>query len=240
MEKELLVKFIMDAARRTMAHYGLWFREVDYQLGLDEALAVEKDAGDLSLMLQMKRLSKVLGFELKDGVPAVLYDMDEEKLEALLEAFSANWLANDGIWFQTVEKRIGMFDAKRCNDTCWTRFSPLEAARIKELLELPEQGGLEALKKALYYRLYARLNKQAIVEETSHSFVFQMVDCRVQSARKRKNMAEYPCASVGIVEYRTFAQTIDSRIKTECIGCPPDSHPEEWYCAWRFSLEDNH
>lgn len=237
MDKELLIRFVMDAARRSMAHYGFWFREVDYQLGLDEALAVEKEAGDLSIMLQLKRLAKVLGFELKNGVPAVLYDMDEEKLTALLEAFSANWLANDGIWFQAVEKKVGMFDAKRCNDTCWTRFSPLEAARIKDLVGLPEQGGLEALKTALDYRLYARLNEQAIVEETPDSFVFQMVDCRVQSARKRKNMEEYPCESVGIVEYSTFARTIDSRIKTECVGCPPNSHPKEWYCAWRFSME---
>jgi len=34
----------------------------------------------------------------------------------------------------------------------------------------------------------------------------------------------------------TIAGTIDSRIKTECIGCPPDKHPEEWFCAWRFSI----
>ncbi|MGM0395361.1 MAG: DUF6125 family protein [Thermodesulfobacteriota bacterium] len=26
-------------------------------------------------------------------------------------------------------------------------------------------------------------------------------------------------------------------MKTTCIGCPPDPHPEEWFCAWRFSME---
>ena len=236
-DKELLIRWIMDAARRTIAHYGFWFREVEHQLGLEQTLEIEREAGDMSFGIQLKRLSKILGFELKDGVPAVLYDMDEEKLHKLLEGMSANWLASDGVWFQAVEKRLGMFDAKRCNDSCWARFSPLEASRIKSLVGLPDNGGLDALKIALRYRLYSVINVQEVVDEQPDSFVFRMVDCRVQSARKRKGLPDYPCKSAGVVEYRTFAQTIDSRIKTECVGCPPDEHPEGWYCAWRFSLE---
>jgi len=30
-----------------------------------------------------------------------------------------------------------------------------------------------------------------------------------------------PCKSAGLVEYRTFGETIDSRIQCECLGCPP-------------------
>ena len=66
--------------------------------------------------------------------------------------------------------------------------------------------------------------------------MFRMDDCRVQSARKRKNLPDYPCKSGGLVEYASFAETIDPRIRTECVGCPPDAHPAEWYCAWKFSL----
>jgi hypothetical protein len=40
-----------------------------------------------------------------------------------------------------------------------------------------------------------------------------------------------------MVEYPTFASTIDSRIVTECVGCPPDEHPDKWFCAWKFTLE---
>ena len=238
-DKDMLIQWIMDAARRGMVHYGFWLREVEYQLGMNLALVVEKEAGDRSLSIQLKRLSQVLGFELKNGVPAALYDMDEERLGRILDALCANWLANDGVWFQAVENHLGMFDAKRCNDTCWSRFSPLEASRIKALVGLPDQGGLEALKTALGYRLYARLNEQSITDEEPDSFIFRMVDCRVQSARKRKGLEDYPCKSAGVVEYRTFAETIDSRIKTECIGCPPDAHPEGWFCAWKFSISND-
>jgi len=38
------------------------------------------------------------------------------------------------------------------------------------------------------------------------------------------------------VEYTYFARSIDDRIETVCIGCPPDAHPDGWYCAWRFTL----
>jgi hypothetical protein len=63
-----------------------------------------------------------------------------------------------------------------------------------------------------------------------------MNKCRVQFARNRKGLEDYPCKSGGTIEYTTFAQTIDPRIKTECIGCPPDPHPPEWFCAWRFRV----
>jgi hypothetical protein len=51
-----------------------------------------------------------------------------------------------------------------------------------------------------------------------------------------RTIPDYPCKSAGLVEYRAFAETIDSRIRTGCIACPPDAHPEEWFCAWRFTL----
>jgi len=66
----------------------------------------------------------------------------------------------------------------------------------------------------------------------------RMTKCRVQAARKRKGLEDYPCKSGGVVEYTTFANTVDKRISCECIACPPDPHPEGWFCAWRFRLEE--
>jgi hypothetical protein len=127
-----------------------------------------------------------------------------------------------------------MGDAKHCNDTCWSRYSPYEATRIKELLRLPFNGGIPALKKALSFRLYALINEQSFEEIDENVFIFKMNKCRVQAARKRKGLQDYPCKSAGLVEYPYFARAIDDRIRTECVGCPPDDHPEDWYCAWRF------
>lgn len=234
--KELLIQWMLDALRRTMIHYGYWLKEVEYQFGMKAALEIEKEVAQTSFSIQFRRLAKILNIELQDGLPAVLYRMDETQLGELLDGLCFNWLANDGVWFQAVEKKYGMFDAKRCNDTCWTRYSPYEAYRIKTLLDLPDRGGLDALKTALQFRLYARINKQEIVEDKAGSIVFRMTECRVQSARHLKGLEYYPCKSGGVTEYRTFAKTIDPRIRTECIGCPPDPPQQGWYCAWRFSL----
>jgi hypothetical protein len=231
-----LVQWLMEGFRRALIHYGCWFREVEYQMGIQKATEIEGEAGDLAWPIILKRLSGLFGFEIENGVPRALKSLSKEKLIEAIKTIAVNWLAVDGVWFQTVENQYGMDYAKRCNDTCWSRFSPYEAWRIKKLLSLPESPGLEGLKTALGFRMYTQINRQSIEEIDKTQFVFHMNDCRVQSARKRKGLPDYPCKSAGLVEYPFFASTIDRRIKTECLGCPPDHHPENWYCAWRFSI----
>lgn len=84
--------------------------------------------------------------------------------------------------------------------------------------------------------MYAFINEQIIEDIDENCIIFRMQNCRVQAARKRKGLPDYPCKSAGMVEYPYFARTIDNRIQTECIGCPPDEHPEEWFCAWKFFI----
>jgi len=161
----------------------------------------------------------------------------KEELIGLLEDAAKNWLAHDGLWFLAVEEAFDMDTAIRLDARAWEQFSAIEARRIMKRLGLEPGGGLEALKKALQYRLYAYINRQEIVEVDEHRFIFRMNECRVQSARKRKGLPDFPCKPVGIVEYSVFARTIDPRIKTRCIACPPDPHPPEYWCAWEFTLD---
>lgn len=160
-----------------------------------------------------------------------------ESCRILLEDLAKRWLAHDGLWFQAVEKEYGMEAAIKMDAAAWEKFTAIEAERIKKLFQLPENGGIPVLKEALGLRLYALLNEQEIIEVDANKIIFRMNDCRVQSARKRKNLPDFPCKSVGLVEYAGFARAIDPRIKTRCIACPPDEHPEEYYCAWEFWIE---
>lgn len=234
--KEENARIILDFFHRLMMHHAMWFAVVQKHLGAEKGFEVLNKAWKKSYAIQINRIAKVLGFEMKDDLPKPLLDLPEETLVKLREAVSVNWLANDGVWFQAVESERGMNDAKHCNDSCWGNFSPFEARTIKQILGLPEKPGLEGLKQSLQFRLYSYINEQSIAEETDNSFVFRMNRCRVQDARKRKGLADYPCKSGGMVEYTTFAETIDSNIKTECLCCPPDQHPEDYYCAWRFYM----
>jgi hypothetical protein len=228
------IELILDFLHRLMMHHAMWFAGVQHQLGNEKAYEILESVWEKSRSIQLTRIGKTLGFEIQDGLPKPLLDLPEDLLNQLRESIAINWLANDGVWFQAVEFKQGMNDAKCCNDSCWAQFSPFEARSIKKLLGLTEYPGLDGLKKALQFRLYNFINVQSFNEDTENSFVFRMNECRVQNARKRKGLDDYPCKSGGFVEYKTFAETIDSRIKTECICCPPDKHPEEYFCSWKF------
>lgn len=156
--------------------------------------------------------------------------------DTLISDFAKLWLAHDGLWFQAVENEFGIETAIKLDAIAWGKFSPIEANRILERLGMKPGGGLSLLEEALGQRLYAFLNKQRIVEKSDHKLVFEMVSCRVQDARHRKQLAPFPCKEVGIVEYSTFAKTIDPRIQTKCLHCPPDPYKGEYWCRWEFTL----
>ncbi|MEG2199329.1 MAG: DUF6125 family protein, partial [Anaerovorax sp.] len=151
--QEDLAKLAIDMIHRIIVHHVFWFKEVEHQVGFEKALDIMETAYENSKGSQLRRLSKLLNFKLVDGVPEPLLNMPKENLEKFVEGLGMNWLAGDGVWFQAVEAKDGMLDAKRCNDSCWAWFSPFEAWSIKRLLGLPEQSGLEGLKKALQFRM---------------------------------------------------------------------------------------
>ncbi len=237
LSREKKVEFLMDMVHRLIFHHVFWFKEVEHQFGFERALEVLTQVLEQAKTVHTRRIEKEMGIGFKEGLPLSLINMQEEDLLKIMKTIAKMWIANDGMWFLMVEKLRDMNDAKRCNDSCWCWFSPFEAYSIKRVLNLPERGGLEALKRALKFRVYAFLNVQEIKEPDKNTLEFYMKECRVQVARKRKGLPDYPCKSAGLVEYGRFAQYIDDRIETECIGCPPDKHPEEWFCAWRFHLK---
>lgn len=167
-----------------------------------------------------------------------LGDLTREQALELLEDFAKRWLAHDGLWFQAIEQKRGLDEAVELDAVAWRSFTVIEAKRIMAFLDLPDNGGLDALERALKFRLYAFLNVQECSRPDDRTLIFKMLDCRVQSARKRKSLPGHPCKPVAEIEYSLFASTIDSRIKTSCMACPPDPHPEEFYCGWMFTMDE--
>lgn len=162
-----------------------------------------------------------------------------EELIELIETYSKNWLAMDGVWFQSVERKYGMEEAIYHDREAWKSFTVIEARRIKQFLSLPERAGLEGLAKALALRFYGNINKDEIIlSPDKKTLIYRTLECRVQSARKRKQMGFHPCKSVGIIEYSGFAQVIDNRITCECLSCYPEITDDSCCCAWRFTLNE--
>jgi hypothetical protein len=219
---------VIEFIRLMAAHHGLWFAETVHQFGLDKALEAEGRAGDLAMSMALKRL----GY---DDNPFGRFS--EPELETLLQALGKLWLGLDGVWFQAVESFAGMDGAKRVNDTCWARFAPLEALRMKAALKLTGRGGLDALEAALAIRPGSRASDVSIIRE-GDALTLRYVSCRVQAARRRKGLEDYPCKSAGMTEFTGFARYVDPRISCECLACPPDPLGENEFCSWRFILAE--
>ena len=172
----------------------------------------------------------------------ILDTLSREELIELIGIYSKNWLAMDGFWFQSVERKLGMEEAMFHDVEIWKRFTVTEARRIKAFLGLDEHPGLEGLAKALQLRFYGNINEDTIEitedpETGKQILIYTMVDCFVQSARAKKGMEFHPCKPVGVVEYGGFAKTIDEHIQCRCVSCYPEVTDSSCCCKWEFRIE---
>lgn len=233
-----IIRLIGIYAGEALVHYGLWFANTvhgnDMCTALDAEAVVLEKYGSAAL----KRLAPHFGLQLTDHIPTMIKEKTREELVALLQDIAKTWLASDGIWFQELESRLGMVRAKIVNDTCWSAFGPMEAFKLKRLLGIDDRSGLEGLARILPFRLYSSMNAFTVRWEDDRTLIWEMNECRVQTARRRKGLDDYPCKSAGIAEYTSFALGTDARLSTQCVYCAPDPLPDGSFCAWRFTVND--
>lgn len=161
-------------------------------------------------------------------------ELSREQLLKLLDIYAKNWAAHDGCWFLAAEEKYGLETAMQLDAASWERFAPIEAERIKKGFEIPDDGGLPALEQALNLRMYSLANRQEVVRTGENELELRMIECRVQQARRRKGLQDFPCKLVSVIGFPGFARAIDPAIETECLACPPDP-VGEGYCRWRFT-----
>jgi SAM-dependent methyltransferase len=203
-----------------------WARGFLAGLGMTEA----KLAGD--------QFHRIAVFQAPPALPAppAFASLDRAGLFRALDVFAKNWLAHDGCWFLAAEERYGMEQAIELDAASWRRFAAAEARRIMEAFAIPAGGGLDALAQALSYRMYSFVNPSRIERSPEGDVLrFFMETCRVQQTRRHKGLPDFPCRSVGEVEFDTFARTVDPRIVTKCLSCPPDAGAGG-HCGWEFRL----
>ena len=159
--------------------------------------------------------------------------LPRETLVELAKMFFRNSRIVDGLWFQKVEDEFGLDAAVKLDQQVWEIHAQGEAKRIKDTLDLKEEGP-EAVLKALKYTL--SMDTPEIEESGPDRIVIRINNCPVHEARARKGRPQFPCKEQGLTIYPAVAKEIDPRVKVRCLMCPPDPHPEDVWCRWEFTI----
>lgn len=157
-----------------------------------------------------------------------------EELQPYVEFLLNQFRRTDGFWFLGVENTCGYDAAIRMNEEVWHRMGKMMTREIKERFSIKEKG-LEALAKVLRYFPWVIISGYEI-EVKEEEIIVTVPHCPSQEARLTRGLGEYACKDMHLGEFRSIIGEIDPNIAVECLFAPPDPHPKELFCTWRFTM----
>lgn len=165
-----------------------------------------------------------------------LEQLPKETLIELIKMYSRNWHTCDGLWFSGVEERYGTDKALEIDVNMWDVSSRLEAKRIKEILAIPDNGGLDAVLRTVNFMSWAAKCAYR-VEKKADTALLTVISCPPQEGRLKSGIGLFACRPTFEVSFGNVASVIDPGVKVSCKYCPPGPHPSDSWCQWEFRVD---
>lgn len=166
---------------------------------------------------------------------SIFENMEKADLKNYIEFLLWHYRVIDGFWFLFASDTIDQETAEEINERVWAKAAELAARDLLKRFQFEEKG-LPGFVKALRYYPWSLLIGYDVVEKEDE-VIISSAHCTPQVARKQKGLPEFCCKKSHHGEFEKFAKVIDERIHVECEFAPPDPHPENLFCRWRFTLQ---
>ena len=164
----------------------------------------------------------------------IFRNMARQDLLKYLEFLLRQYRVIDSFWFLAVEDKQGRRMAEKLNEEVWAKAGPMSIRDLKKYFNIGEKG-LEGLEKTLRLFPWSNIGSHEI-NRKDNQIILAVPRCPPQVARLKQGLGEYDCKEMHHREFVNVAKEIDPEIKVKCDFAPPDPHPEELFCKWRFTM----